>query len=375
MEADRQEQAKQYAKQNRWCFILDFFINGALAISWVISGLAILLNNLFHILQMPLIFANALFIICYGFIAFIVDSPLTFYSDYVLPKRYKLSTENLSSWLLDQIKSLAISGAIGVPLLLLIYWFLSVTPDNWWIWAAAILILFSVLFANLYPVLIAPIFNKFTPLSEEYAALEQKLIALAEKVGTKITGVYKYDMSRRTSAANAALMGLSNTKRIVLSDTILENFSDDEIETIIAHELGHYVHRDLPLSILVNSVIIILTFYAASFGMRWSIDFFNFNAISDISTLPLLEIMFGIFSLVVFPVQNTFSRILETRADEYSLKNTNKPEAFASALNKLSDQNLAEQDPDPLIEFFMHSHPAISRRIKMAEEYSEKINA
>ena len=341
----------------------------------MISGLAILLNNLFHVLQIPLIVSNSLFIICYGFIAFVVASPLTFYSDYILPKRYKLSHENLSSWLLDQIKSLAISGAIGVPLLLLIYWLLSITPNTWWIWAAAILILFSVLFANLYPVLIAPIFNKFTPLSEEYADLEQKLISLAEKVGTKITGVYKYDMSRRTSTANAALMGLSNTKRIVLSDTILENFTDDEIETIIAHELGHYVHRDLPLSILVNSVIIILTFYAASFGMQWSIEFFNFSAISDISTLPLLEIMFGIFSLVVFPVQNTFSRVLETRADEYSLKNTNKPAAFASALNKLSDQNLAEQDPDPLIEFFMHSHPAISRRIKMAEAYLEKPHA
>ena len=370
MEENRQQQAKQYAKQNRWCFILDFVITNALAISWIVSGLAILLNNLFHILQIPPMISDALFILCYGFIAFIVSSPLSFYSDYVLPKRYKLSHESLSSWILDQVKSLAISGAVGVPLLLIIYWFLSIKPDTWWIWAAAILILFSVLFANLYPVLIAPIFNKFTPLSEEYADLEQKLIVLAEKVGTKITGVYKFDMSRRTSTANAALMGLSNTKRIVLSDTILENFTDDEIETIIAHELGHHVHRDLPLSILVNSVIILLTFYAASFGMQWSIDFFNFTSISDISTLPLLEILFGIFGLVVFPIQNTFSRILETRADEFSLKSTNKAEAFASALKKLSDQNLAEQDPDPWIEFFMHSHPAISRRIKMAEEYS-----
>jgi STE24 endopeptidase len=371
MDENRQKEAKQYAKQNRWCFILDFLINGALAISWVISGLAIVLNNLFQLLPIPLILSNALFILSYGFLAFIVASPLTFYSDYVLPKRYKLSHQKFSSWLLDQVKSLAISGVIGVPLLLLIYWFLSIAPDTWWIWAAAILILISVLFANLYPVLIAPLFNKFTPLSEEHGELEQKLISLAEKIGTKITGVYKYDMSRRTSTANAALMGLSNTKRIVLSDTILDNFSDDEIETVIAHELGHHVHRDLPLSILVNSVIIIFTFYAASFGMRWTIEFFNFSAISDISTLPLLEIMFGIFSLIVFPIQNTFSRILETRADAYAIKSTNKPDAFASALIKLADQNLADQDPDPLIEFFMHSHPAISRRIKMAEEYSE----
>jgi STE24 endopeptidase len=374
MEENRQQQAKEYARQNRWCFLLDFAINGALAISWVLSGLAILLNDLFHILQMPLLISNSLFILCYGFIAFVVGSPLTFYSDYILPKRYNLSHQSLSSWLLDQVKSLAISGAIGLPILLLIYWFLSITPNTWWIWAAVIMVTFSVLFANLYPVLIAPLFNKFIPLSDDHQELQQKLMLLADKAGTKITGVYKYDMSRRTSTANAALMGLSNTKRIVLSDTILENYTDDEIETILAHELAHHVHKDLPLSILVNSVIIILTFYAASFGMQWGIHFFNFHAISDISTLPLMEIMFGIFSVAVFPVQNTFSRILETRADEYALQITNKPNAFASALIKLSDQNLAELEPDPIIEFFMHSHPALSRRIHMAETYAEHLN-
>ncbi|MBI9048356.1 MAG: M48 family metallopeptidase [Anaerolineaceae bacterium] len=374
MSTERQDSAKKYAKQKRWVFILDFLINGFVALIWVFSGFSIWLREFISLNNFPLIVTNGLFILVYGFVAFVISSPLTYYSEFLLPKRYELSHERLSSWLTDQTKSLAISGAIGIPLLLLIYWFLSIAPQTWWIWAAAIVVTISVLFANLYPVLIAPIFNKFVPLADQHNELEQKLTNLARQANTHVAGVFQFDMSRRTKTANAALMGFSNTKRIVLSDTILENYTDDEIETILAHELAHHVHNDLPLSILVNSVIIILTFFLASFGLQWGIHFFNFASISDIANLPLLEIIFGLFSILVFPIQNTFSRILEKRADTYALKITNKPIPFATALTKLSDQNLAELDPDPWIEFFMHSHPSISKRILMAEQYAENQN-
>ena len=177
-------------------------------------------------------------------------------------------------------------------------------------------------------------------------------------------------MSRRSKTANAALMGLGNSKRIILSDTMLQNFDDDEIETVLAHELGHHVHKDIQSSILVNSIVMIAGFYLASLGMNWGIHLFHFSSIHDIATLPLLEIIFGIFSMLVFPIQNTFSRHLEKRADLFALQTTRKPAAFASALTKLSDQNLAEMDPDPLFEFLLHSHPALGKRIRMAEAFT-----
>ncbi len=368
MQQDRQNQAKIFARQKRLAFIFEFGLNGLWAILWVITGLAILIRDTLSAFGLPNLVLNILFIIVYGLSTTILLFPLTWYSDFHLPKRFEVSNETLSSWLMDQVKGTVISGMVGIPVLLAIYWLLATQPRTWWIWAAVFMVLLSVLFARLYPVLIAPIFNKFIPLGDEYKTLALKLSTLAEKAKTHISGVYQYDMSRRSKTANAALMGLSNSKRIVLSDTLLENFTDEEIETVLAHELAHHVHQDIPVSILVNSLLIFASFFLASYGLTWGIHFFRFSSIADIANLPWLEIIFGLISLLVFPAQNSFSRRLEKRADAFSLQLTQKPAAFASALRKLSDQNLAELDPDPLIEFFMHSHPSLKKRIAMAEK-------
>ena len=140
-------------------------------------------------------------------------------------------------------------GVLGVLVLEVIYAVLRAFPDTWWIWAAAILLVFSVLLANLAPVLLMPLFNKFVPLGEEHQDLADRLMRLGERAGTKVQGVYKFDMSRRTKSANAALTGLGTTRRIILGDTLLNEFTPDEIETVLAHELGHHVNKDIPLSI------------------------------------------------------------------------------------------------------------------------------
>ena len=369
MENDRQQQAKKYAKIHRILFVLDFCINGIWALFWVISGFSNGLRTTISAFGFPVLVINAIFILIYGLSSILVLFPLNYYSDFTLPKKYDLSNETFSTWLLDQFKSTILSGAIGLPILLIIYWFLSIAPHTWWLWAAGFVFFASVLFANLYPVLIAPIFNKFTPLADDYAELAEKLTQLAKSARTQVSGVFQYDMSRRSKTANAALMGLGKSKRIVLSDTMIQNFTDDEIETVLAHELGHHVHKDIPRSIAINSILIFASFYLASLGLNWGIKIFHFASISDIATLPLLEISFGIFSMLVFPIQNTFSRALEKNADQFSLELTRKPGAFASALTKLSDQNLAEMDPDPLFEFLLHSHPALGKRIRMAETF------
>jgi STE24 endopeptidase len=214
-----------------------------------------------------------------------------------------------------------------------------------------------------------PIFYKLVPLDQERPALVARLTKLAERVGTRVRGVYKFDMSRRTKAANAALTGLGNTRRIILGDTLLQEFQDDEIETVLAHELAHHVHKDIPLGMLVGSVMTLGGLYLASLGINWGVQAIGFQGVADVAALPILMIVMGLFGLVTMPLQNAFSRWRERRADEYALSMTGKKEAYASALTRLANQNLAEVDPEPWVEMLLMSHPPLGKRIRMAEEF------
>jgi STE24 endopeptidase len=246
---------------------------------------------------------------------------------------------------------------------------LRTAPDTWWLLTAGFLLLFNVLLANLAPVLLFPIFYKFSPLNEEHADLQERLIRLAKRAGTNVEGVYKFDMSRRTKSANAGLTGLGNTRRIILGDTLLEEFSPDEIETVLAHELGHQKNRDIPLGMAVQTIMTLGGLYLTSLGLSWGISQFGFGSISDIAALPLFALFMGAYGLLVMPLSNGFSRWREWLADDFALHLTGKGEAYASALTRLSNQNLAEVNPDPWVEFLLSSHPALEKRIRNANLY------
>jgi STE24 endopeptidase len=216
-------------------------------------------------------------------------------------------------------------------------------------------------------VLLMPIFYKFIPLGEEHAELAERLRRLAEKARTRVQGVFKFDMSRRTRAANAALTGLGKTRRIILADTLINEFSTDEIETVLAHELGHQVNRDIPLLIAVNTLSTLLGLYLASLVLKWGIAVFGFSSPGDIAALPLFLLVMGAYSLITMPLSNGFSRWRERLADEYALQATGNGAAYASALSRLSNQNLAEADPEPWVEWLLYSHPALGKRIRMAQ--------
>ena len=214
-----------------------------------------------------------------------------------------------------------------------------------------------------------PLLNKFVPLGNEHAELTARLKALAERAGTKVSGVFRFDMSKRTKAANAALTGLGNTRRIILGDTLLNEFTTDEVETVIAHELGHHVHRDIPLFLAFGSVVGLLGLYLASLVLTWEISVFGFVGPADIAALPLLVIAMGVFSLVLTPLNNALSRWRERLADRYALESTHKPQAFADAMTRLANQNLAEADPEPWVVFFFYSHPPIRERVAAAHAF------
>jgi STE24 endopeptidase len=259
---------------------------------------------------------------------------------------------------------------LGLLVIEIVYYVLRISPNLWWLWAGLILLFFNIILANLAPVLLMPLFYKFVPLEEEHADLVARLLNLAERAGTRVRGVYKFDMSRRTKAANAAITGLGNTRRIILGDTLINEFTPDEIETVLAHELGHQVHRDIPIGILVESVITLGGLYLASLGLEWGAAALGYTGVSDIAAMPLFVLIMGAYGLLVMPLGNAFSRWREIRADEYALKMTGKGEAYASALTRLANQNLAEAYPEPWVETLLYSHPALGKRIAMAENYT-----
>jgi STE24 endopeptidase len=367
LDPDRQKQAKEYGRIKRRMMLVDLFLSGLYMIAWLFFGWSKVLRDWISQYTTNEWLVVLLFVIIFGGILFIIDLPLSFYQGYVLPHRYNLSNQKFLDWIKDEIKGIFVGGVIGLFVLEIIYVILRAYPTTWWLWAAGILLVFNVILANIAPTLIMPLFNKFIPLGEEHAELADRLLQLAKRSGTYVRGVFKFDMSKRTKQANAGLTGLGNTRRIILGDTLLTEFTTDEIETVMAHELGHQVNKDIPLGILFGSFITLVGLYIASVGLNWGVEYFNFTGPADIAAFPLFVLVLGLFGLLTMPLENGFSRWRERRADEYALTLTHNGVAYASALKRLANQNLADAEPEAWVEWLLYSHPALGKRIAMAE--------
>lgn len=364
-----QAKARAYARLRRRLFFVDLGLSGLLALAWLGLGWAASFKQYLLTFTTNDWLLVALFGVGFVVSFELLELPLAYYSGFVLPHQYGQSNQTLGGWFKDLLLGWVLSAVIGLSLLEAVYWLLRVTGEWWWLWATAGYIAFAVVLSNLAPVVLMPLFNKFVPLGEEHAELVARLKALAERAGTRVSGVFRFDMSKRTKAANAALTGLGNTRRIILGDTLLSEFTTDEVETVIAHELGHHVHRDIPLFLAFGSGLGLAGLYLASLVLRWGSAQFGFTGPADIAALPLLAITFGLFSLVVTPLNNALSRWRERLADRYALESTRKPQAFADAMTRLANQNLAEADPEPWVVFFFYSHPPIRERVAAAQNF------
>jgi len=371
LDTERQKQAKQYARIKRRLWLVDQGLSLLYALLWLVTGWSTATRAWLQSLTSNDWLIVAGFVVIFGGIYFLINLPLGYYTGYVLPHRFELSTQSFKDWLIDQAKGLAVGAVLGLFLIEMVYWILRVTGEAWWLWLTAGMLLFSVLLSNLAPVLLMPIFNKFTPLGEDHADLAERLMNLAEKANTKVKGVFKMDMSRRTKQANAALTGLGNTRRIILGDTLIDEFSSDEIETVLAHELGHHVHNDMAWLIGFGTLLTGLGFYLISLLMNWAIGAFGLTGVADPAGLPALMILLSLYEMVIMPISNAFSRWRESKADDYALNATNKPDAYASAFTRLANQNLSEVDPEPWVVFLFYSHPPLNTRIKKAEAWAE----
>lgn len=367
LDPERQKRAKQYSRINRRLMLVDLGISAVYMLLWLFFGWSETLKQWLLRLTTNDWLLLLLYVVVLGGIFFIINLPLSFYQGFTLPHRFDLSTQNIKGWIIDQLKGILLSGVFGVLVLEIIYAVLRAAPDLWWLWAALILLVFNVILSNLAPVILMPLFNKFVPLEGENADLANRLMELAKRSGTYVRGVFKFDMSRRTKQANAGLTGLGNTRRIVIGDTLLNEFTPDEIETVMAHELGHQVHGDIPLGIVFGSLITLVGLYLASLGLVWGTRLLGFTGPADIAAFPVFLIVVGLYGLVTMPLENGFSRWRERRADEYALSLTHKGTAFASALRRLANQNLSDADPEAWVEWLLYSHPALGKRIAMAE--------
>lgn len=366
IDPQKQQQAKEYSRIKRRLWLVETAFGLIYTSAWLAFGWAIHLRTwLAGFLPNDWLLVPV-FVLVFGGISALIEFPLSYYTDFVLPHRFDQSTQSLKDWGLDQLKELAISLPIGLVILELLYLALRLTGPLWWLWAAGGLLVLQVIFANIAPVLIMPLFNKYVPLGAEHAELAERLMKLAEKSHTKIKGVFTFDMSRRTKAANAALTGMGNTRRIVLGDTLINEFTLDEIEVVMAHELGHHVNRDIPLLMAVGTVIVTIGLYLASLGMTWAVGYFGFQGVADVAAFPALTLVISLYGLLTMPIQNGFSRWRERMADAYALKVTSKNQAFASAFVRLANQNLGEIDPERWVVFLFHSHPPLGERIATA---------
>ena len=368
LDPERQKKAKEYARINHRLMLVDLLFTAVYLVAWLVFGWSKSLTDWlmgFTTNEWMLVF---LYVIIFGGILFLINLPLSYYQSYVLPLRYELSTETQAGWISDQLKMITVGGVIGLIILEIIYAVLRGYPTTWWLWAAGILLAFNVILEKIAPTILMPMFNKFVPLGDEHADLTQRIMQLTQRSGTIVIGVFKFDMSRRTKQANAGLAGSGKTRRIILGDTLLDEFPAEEIETIVAHELGHQVNRDIPLGIIFGSVITLVGLYLAALGLNWGVKVFGFENPADIAAFPLFVIVLGLYGLVSMPLENGFSRWRERRADEFALKITRNGDAYASALKRLANQNLADAEPERWVEWFLYSHPALGRRIAMAEQ-------
>jgi STE24 endopeptidase len=293
--------------------------------------------------------------------------PFSVYSGFLLERRYGLSTETLGHWLKDHSKAVLIGLVFAEAGAMFVYYALRNWPASWWAIAGAGYSIVVIVLVNLAPVVLLPLFFTFKPLEKE--ALRDRLTALASKAGTRIMGVYEWTLSDRTKKANAALTGIGNTRRILLSDTLLAEYSDDEIEVILAHELAHHVHKDIWTSIVFDIALTFAGFFAAQVALQRAVPGLGLEGIADPAGIPVLLLTAGAIGLCVKPVLNAMSRSHERRADSYALKMTGNPSAFIAAMRRLGQQNLAEDSPSKLVQAFFYTHPPIKERLQAANNW------
>jgi len=369
-EQQRLQQAIKYQKSKHTLYFLDQGYTVVFLLLFCFLGISAWVRRMAEKVVKLRFFVIALFIFAFVIIQFIIFFPLQYYS-FGLEHKYNLSNQSFTGWLGDYSKELLVSLIVMLVLFEGVYFLIKKSPKRWWIYVSAVFVLFTVIAVNLAPILILPLFNKYTPLPN--GELRDRLVRLSEKAGVKTEAIYTMDMSKQTKKVNAMFTGLGKTKRIALGDNLIRHLTTDEVETVIAHEMAHNIFQHIWKIIVLNAILSALGFFIMYLVMgrminRWR-SRLKIESPSDVAGLPLFLLIFVIYSLIIMPVMPGYSRILEQQSDRFALDITHNKEAFISAMQKLVYLNLDDPDPNPIIEFLIYNHPATGKRIKFAQEY------
>ena len=369
-DTDREQRARDYEAVHNRLFFARVLITVALLALYLFSGAsAELAEGLRMRFGDQWWWTNIVYLLVTLFVFSALMFPLSLFSDHYLEHRYGLSHQSLNSWLADYMKSLVIEIPLTTAFLGVIYLLLYASPDWWWLWATGVYVVLSVVLSTLWPVWIMPLFHKFEPLEE--SELTAAVKRFAEQSGLEVIGVYRWGLEEKTETANAALTGLGRTRRIILGDTMLDKYSKDEILSVLAHEVGHFKHGDMRRLMISGTLLAAAGFFVAHHVLHALVDVLGFYGVADIGAFPVLIFSIFVFSLITMPLSNAYSRRREYAADAYAVRAIGSAEPLVSALTKLADQNLSDKEPAAWLEWLLHSHPSISRRIQRARHVDE----
>jgi STE24 endopeptidase len=369
------ERAISYSRLREWLTVVGIvwgFATGLLTLS---SGVSARLRTTAERIAPRRVSPTLLFAALLTLVTFVIGLPLSYLSDYVVEHRYGLSNQSRRAWLAESLKGLGVEIVVGAPIVSGLMWVVRRRPRSWWAICSALTVPLAIVLSNLAPVLIMPLFNKYEPIKNR--ALADRIRALAAGQGVTVSDVQQMDMSKQTKKANAMFTGMGRTKRIVLGDTMLDEFNEDEIEVVLAHELGHQVHRDIWKLIAVSAPASAVGLFATHllapgvlrrWGRSWGLDVEK--GLGDAAALPLLVLLSGAASTALVPLLNGLIRTrVEAPADRYALDLTRNPVAFVGAMEKLARMNLANPSPSALVKFLLYDHPPIAERIDAARRW------
>lgn len=367
---DRKELSRRYTRTKDAIAFIDIFIPIAFLLAILLTKFCRhLAGALYHITDnfYLLLF---IYVSILGCAIYLLELPVHFYNSFTLEHRFGLSNQTLFGWIKDEAKRALISSVFFLLILLFVYFSLRNFPRTWWLIVGAASAVISLIINQIFPILLIPIFFKQVPLKDE--TLKSRLMELSKKAGTFVRGIFEIDLSKKTKKGNAALCGIGRTRRIILGDTILKDYTPDEIELVLAHEMGHHKLHHIRKSFIVSTASTFLALFFADWLLKSFAGIFHLGAICDIAGFPILALGVLVFDTFASPLSNTYMRRLERAADIFALKLTGKPREFISMMEKLSSQNLRLVDPGKLAEVFLYNHPPVSKRIKLAEEFLKR---
>jgi len=361
--------AKQYSKRHVQLTIIQLALTLAFLLILLFSGVSMFLKDLVAGWSRNFYLQVGLYLTLFAGIYYLVFVGLDFYSDFLLEHKFMLSNQTILGWLKKSIKK----DLLALVMLLVVgeglYFFLRRFPNNWWLPATAAWFLLTIVLGKITPVLIIPLFYKCIPL--ENTELKERLLKLSKGCGVGVKDVFEIHLSKDTKKANAAVAGLGKNRRILLGDTLLDNFSDEEIEAVFAHELGHIRLWHTWKILGFGSIASLACFYLTYLLFEAGISLFGFDHIYNIAAFPLLALVLMALGLILMPMQNGYMRLLEKQADMFALSHIQNKQCFASAITKLGEQNLSDPSPGKLVELLLYTHPPITKRLRYARGKEE----